>query len=136
MEDLAVASSNERPGKEGAAVERDLEMTKLCAAAMGYGDVGVNGGLVWCVAVGYYTPLHDAAQAFALMERCCLEVTPHNDGDHIVYFVRRFGTLRPPGPSTESDDLKRGIVECVAQMQAERATESSQVRSRDNATLK
>ncbi len=103
----------------------DLEMTKLCAEAIGIKVADDNGVLLYGPfrdneggsVFETYEPLDDDAQCMALMKRFCLDITPHNDGDHIVFFVRQFNTLSDRQPSVENDDLNRAIVECVAKMQ-------------------
>lgn len=93
----------------------DLEMTKLCAEAMGYsesraslvvlaGQVIVNDGVN-----SRFDPLHDDAQAMALVKRFPLECaqTVSDWADDWI---------------TDSDaNLNRAIVECVAEMQAKKA---------------
>src|SRR5690242_935885 len=113
----------------------DLDMVKSCAKAMGYIERDdSNDEVMWdhqqpehqisvidphaapIRSIIDYDPLNNDGQAMALVKKHYLEITPHNDGSHIVFIVRRFGTLSKPGPSTESDDLNRAIVQCVAEM--------------------
>lgn len=95
----------------------DLEMTKICADAMGVEVVpstSVDGG--WATVLNqncgdFYDPLHDDAQAMALLKKFRLWVhceEHHSNGtkpwcvqdaDTEEYFV--------------NDDLNRAIVECV-----------------------
>ena len=85
----------------------DLEMTKLCAEAMNL-DVRV------CEQFEY-DPLHDDAQAMALVKKFCLDIECHarnpiwtvifDDNEH-------YSKVR------ECPDLNRAIVECVAKLKA------------------
>lgn len=92
----------------------DLEMTKLCAEAMGYEYKQGDSDIVWasCDAgfMGRYRPLVDDAQAMALLKR--FPVTCVDALDNLVEW----------GPHTDSDrqglDMNRCIVECVAKMQS------------------
>ena len=97
----------------------DLEMTKLCAEAMGItrpewamterldhltiwqGDL--SGDLI-------YQPLKDDAQAMALVKRFGLTCGPLGSG---WWLVSPYG-----GDGVKNADLNRAIVECVARMQA------------------
>ena len=92
----------------------DLEMTRLCAEAMGYKGEGISdhwGGFpIFASEVGPYDPIHDDAQAMALLKKFALTITP-DDGGYLVY---------PDDESyfvENSRDLNRAIVECVAKMQ-------------------
>ena len=88
----------------------DLEITKLCAEAMGgegfaYDEFGPK-----------YDPLHDDAQAMALVKKFELSVEFsdefHTNSD---WAVCRGTTIQ-----AYSRDLNRAICECVAKMQAAR----------------
>jgi hypothetical protein len=107
----------------------DLEMVKLCAAAMGIDYATkrvmqraiVSGSVVehtegyseTFVDVSDYDPLHDDAQAMALVKRFELTVEPGTWkckwGVYSTEYDPGFG---------DSDDLNRAIVECVAKTQA------------------
>lgn len=108
----------------------DLEMTKLCAEAMGLTVVSldpnyVDGLIKTDVALPpgtiliarhntpprTYFPLHDDAQAMALVKR--FRVAIGNDRD--AWFARP----DHPHEEVENADLNRAIVECVAKMQRE-----------------
>lgn len=94
----------------------DLEITKLCAQAMGYELPGNE----WAVnAPDFYHPLGDDAQAMALVKKLGLVCDPQHDGLH-----------NPEYPGWEvshislpldylaiSPSLNRAICECVANMQ-------------------
>jgi hypothetical protein len=113
----------------------DLEMTKLCAEAMGYeivrepkyagystvrADVALPEGHVTVLKPGVanergYMPLHDDAQAMALVKRFQLHVQTDYAGKwmaqtscatELVVVIR------------DADDLNRAIVECVAMLAA------------------
>jgi hypothetical protein len=94
----------------------DLEMTKLCAEAMGFpcfkNDLGrwVEANVMGSV----YDPLHDDAQAMALVKRFCLDIECYaREPVWTVLFDdnERYSKVR------ECTDLNRAIVECVANMQ-------------------
>ena len=99
----------------------DLEMTKLCAKAMGYTDISEiefpndprryvsamdqKRGLLW-------NPLQYDAQAMALVKKFELEIGWMATGRASVNFPNE------EGPNwIEADTLNRAICECVAQMQ-------------------
>ena len=92
----------------------DLEMTKLCAEAMGYEAIETGALSSPYILVrepyGRYHPLHDDAQAMALVKRFDLTLDKHGSSwwnvEHIL------------GSLAMHKDLNRAIVECVAKMQA------------------
>ena len=91
----------------------DLDMTKLCAEAMGYQCID---GLWWDenrFGPGRYNPLHDDAQAMALVKKLHL---------HIDQRPSKACSAQDPCFTIISErkdcDLNRAIVECVARMQA------------------
>ncbi|HEX7953967.1 MAG TPA: hypothetical protein VF523_12935 [Burkholderiales bacterium] len=101
----------------------DLEMTKLCAEAMGIvldgipsapsyfdSDKTENGCII------FYDPIHDDAQAMALVKKfglCIEQYAPDSASGSRVYL---------PGYWKRGvkfmSNLNRAIVECVARMQA------------------
>jgi hypothetical protein len=100
----------------------DLEMTRLCAEAL-CGEALVEHGRVWLVqreesgawsmeSHVYFNPLHDDAQAMALVKR--FKLHPVYDAEdqvwHCVTIVHGF--------YGRASVLNRAIVECVAKMQA------------------
>ena len=99
----------------------DLEITRLCAEAMGYGyEQATNIGLIRLTDTGhYFDPLHDDAQAMALVKRFHLHIGKtlrlpnHPFGK---WFVSKTDQFEVPG-----DDLNRAICECVAKMQQAKA---------------
>lgn len=103
----------------------DLEITKLCAEAMGiqiskpagyrefvqdnpplYATGAVNGSI-------YYEPLHDDAQAMALVKRFDLNFEKFPGS---AWEVSRWSGSEW-SEELFSDDLNRAICECVANMQ-------------------
>lgn len=100
----------------------DLEMTKLCAVAMGYsvvkGDRRYKNGMAIATEDGEpvtnYDPLAHDAQAMALVKKFTLRI------DRSKGIPERWGVYsrRDYGDMTMNDDLNRAIVQCVAQMQA------------------
>jgi hypothetical protein len=102
----------------------DLEMTKLCAKAMGYRNIecspiarlDIDPGKVSVSKTGtspseQYDPLNDDAQAMALLKRFNLDISRCDDGDFMVSWGEKLGSY------TRSDNLNRAIVEAVAKMQ-------------------
>jgi hypothetical protein len=100
----------------------DLEMTRLCAEAMGLRIVddfsdchpsvsGVEIEISPRIASTRYDPLHNDAQAMALAKRFKLNIGQLSDGKFCKVFVME------PYAEGESTDLNRAICECVAKMQ-------------------
>ena len=92
----------------------DLEITKLCAEAMKLPEHGVVAGTVMYIeddTWANYDPLHDDAQAMALVKKFCLNISWHygknvvrvNDGLSVKTQYRK--------------DINQAICECVALMQ-------------------
>ena len=96
----------------------DLEMTRLCAEAMRIKHITIADGVYpkgW--AQNQYDPLHDDAQAMALVKKFELNIGPDVQGD-------------PAEEGWQVDDytgdeftafnanLNRAICECVAKIQA------------------
>lgn len=93
----------------------DLEMTKLCAEAMGW-NWKEHGSLFISSGTGpweAYDPLHDDAQAMALVKKFDLMVSPK-----LLQRPRWFVSDGTLGRGGYSVDLNRAIVECVAKLQA------------------
>ncbi len=101
----------------------DLEMTKLCAEAMGWSiglhvDPRLNDGRWWVIETCddgshhgfYYNPLVDDSQAMELVKRFDLGL----DKVGLEWGVLRSGY----DGDVVNKDLNRAIVECVAKMQA------------------
>lgn len=98
----------------------DLEMTRLCAEAMGIYSSTDRGEVIVCETDDpqdsfVYAPLTSDALAMALVKRFKLHVCPSDEG---IYSVWHHGT--PLGRNHDHDDadLNRAIVSCVAHMQA------------------
>lgn len=96
----------------------DLEITKACAEAIGesvrlspYGHMEIEGGII------PYDPLHDDAQAMALVKRFGLTLDPAED---IAPFTWRVCVSKDGDWEkqvlAESADLNRAICECVAKI--------------------
>jgi hypothetical protein len=112
----------------------DLEMTKLCAEAMGFDMVIEQGAVLWngdmpqwyAQKVGRqpqdvesWAPLHDDAQAMALVKRFRPNISGGGDtwSAYIDRKLQSFGARHA--------DLNRAIVECVAKMRAADAQHSA-----------
>lgn len=116
----------------------DLELVRLCAEAMGlyllpaypkghllYNPNHDRGGFMWSgeidgegcyfIQSGAYDPLHDDAQAMALVKKMSLCISAPQS-----YEVSgpKWGVGQDHKLSTWGPDLNRAIVECVAKMQA------------------
>ena len=88
----------------------DIDATRLCAGMMGMASTITHEKVVLLSAnvVGRpYDPLHDDAQAFALVKRLSLTCIKTREGNWDVQ-DRGLGCAYP--------DLNRAIVYCVAQM--------------------
>lgn len=101
----------------------DLEMTKLCAEAMGYTVTGTHhGGMpVMTKEAGIYDPRHDDAQQIALVKRVKLHICPSFNG----WSVWPMGDDPDSTFNVDSRDLGQAIVECVANMQTAKLTRSA-----------
>ena len=105
----------------------DLEMTRLCAEAIGkqwnadqtdYIRTLESRALgpAWCV----YDPLHDDAQAMALVRKFRLIIVPRvsDDGWNVGPAIGQLDMSN----DVSSNGLNRAIVECVAKMQQAKVT--------------
>lgn len=110
----------------------DLEMTKLCAEAMGYEDIlsGPAPGYSDVKIVSFssqfssihfhgragfpYNPLHDDAQAMALVKKLGVEI------GWTGYAHSMDWTVEVNGVEIVNKNLNRAIVECVAKMQKDK----------------
>lgn len=109
----------------------DLEMTKLCAEAMGYRITTAyeedfeRGSGIWCHLPAqhgeWYRPLsgdlYGNAQAMALVKKFPVTIEPpalHLDG---CWHVESAEIINGICPDVYDKDLNRSIVECVAKMQ-------------------
>ena len=89
----------------------DLEITRLCAIAYGISVDGMGGILL---PLSAFDPLHDDAQAMALVKKFKLDLWwPFSDAPewHCADINSKY---------THNADLNRAICECVAKMQAEK----------------
>lgn len=112
----------------------DLEMTKLCAVAMGWRPAGTRKDfdIVKAIPVEQfpgaphyqYAPLKDDSSAMALVKKFGLVIEP--DGDWGVSWIN---TSRVSGLKSVTvrfaADLNRAICECVAKMQEQKDAISS-----------
>ena len=88
----------------------DLEITTLCAKAMG---IRLDADMLADGVIGY-SPLHDDAQAMALIRRLQLCIQPPEAIGVMAWHVWKF---HKPNHTAVSDDLNRAICECVAKAQ-------------------
>lgn len=103
----------------------DLELTKLCAKAMGIGlyeveiDTAYDGNFeTWCADRNdvLYDPLHDDAQAMAIVKKFELTCDRHEGVEWGVDDRYSFTTLSQHWLRVTNKDLNRAICECVAEM--------------------
>jgi hypothetical protein len=92
----------------------DLEITRLCAEAMGYSPIThpnrkTTKSLMWLANGGNWNPLHDDAQAMALVKKFGMHITREVFAWHVLYEANAPGAFNP--------NLNRAICECVARMQ-------------------
>jgi len=93
----------------------DLEITKACADAVGLPyriepeTEDGEGEMLWSP-MGPYNPLHDDAQAMALVKEFMLRISPPSVDDDI-WVVDEWNNC-----TAQSNDLNRAICECVAKM--------------------
>lgn len=107
----------------------DLELTKLCAEAMGYDDVHIAYGCMGTAYVKYggrsvtqgteFRPLKDDAQAMALVRRFEISIAwswASQVGCMSKAEAQRDEEMRHDKIACIHKDLNRAIVECVAKM--------------------
>ena len=96
----------------------DLEITRLCAEAMKYSNLSDHlGGLpVFTSETGVYDPLHDDAQAMALVKKfhIHLDKTLRTPDDPKGLWI---ASNTDKWTSEPTADLNRAICECVARVQ-------------------
>jgi hypothetical protein len=95
-------------------------MTKLCAAAMGISSDDYL-ECTHCEENSHpYDPLHDDAQAMALVKKFELTCQMQHGmrGPSGAWANIKFWRVFGPTDPADSEDLNRAIVECVAKMQA------------------
>ncbi len=103
----------------------DLTITRLCAEAMGYAvtphaNRKHSPDLMWVANGGNWNPLHDDAQAMALVKRFLLDIRSYPDfvdGHHWIVVSALVMTRQD---TTVVADLNRAICECVARMQKDK----------------
>ena len=113
------STENARTQAKGQAMT-DLEITKACAEAMGLAveqrSSDFAGGNYWALGSGEeYDPLHDDAQAMALVKIFGLHIyTVMGDRPYSWVVHTACG---PTESGRQSENLNRAICECVALMQ-------------------
>lgn len=91
----------------------DLEIIKRCAEKMGYITAPDRGGNFVLVNSLGYDPLHDDAQAMALVKKFRLGIYFSADDDEWgCYKFHEYGN----DPDVSSKDLNRAICECVTKL--------------------
>ena len=104
----------------------DLEITKLCAEAIGFKTIQyVTGDGCLCHASGglkhdfYFNPIHDDAQLLALVKRLSLQIHHHGCADAKASLVTVTGMWLPGTRkfSVCANNLNRAACECTAVMQ-------------------
>lgn len=102
----------------------DLEITKLCAGAMGLSvrEIVAEGPALWVGKPEYaFNPLHDDAQAMALVKRFGLHLSfepEEGNEQQWLWIVEHHLDPKYGGISYYSSvDLNRAICECVAKLQ-------------------
>lgn len=109
----------------------DLEITRLCAEAMEAPPTLPGSSDIWAVSIAYrpegkstkcwvrstYDPLHDDAQAMALVKKFDMRIAEHSY-DHWRAAIpnQQIGL----DYTSHEQDLNRAICECVARMQKAR----------------
>ena len=116
----------------------DLEMTRLCAEAVGlhpcegWQEQGSQSTCVWCHKewpdpnddrdIIPFAPLNDDAQAMALVKKFeleqCRSFIEVDREEGLTWSVQPHHITKYNGMYAENADLNRAIVECVAKMQA------------------
>lgn len=111
----------------------DLQLTKLCAEAMGLVEVHVSTrfpGHWWDGSSWHcYDPLRDDAQAMALVKQFGLECRMPELGVWEVHEQIDAGRSLTGIVIYADTDLNRPIVLCVAQMQVDRTAQKTVARS-------
>ena len=97
----------------------DLEITKLCAEAVDIQcDLLAGRWRIFPYHNDTYDPLHDDAQAMALVKKCKLGILYCDDDEWQVVDMRIIGKM---SHEVIAQDLNRAICECVARMQLAKA---------------
>jgi len=96
----------------------NLEMTRLCAEAMGYEFAEGLARKTWkdsewdCGASFHYDPLHNDAQVMALVKKFAIRLNLDDS-----YWLAEAGKIGDMIAGAADTDLNRAIVECCARMQ-------------------
>ena len=107
----------------------DLEMTRLCAEAMGYRVHSVNPKVYYNEASKYsllavdWEPLKDDAQAMALVKKMRLGINAWSPDYQVWIQSGQISAEESGRTCTFNADLNRAIVECVAKMQTAKAVQ-------------
>ena len=101
----------------------DIQMTRLCAEAMGYSYVQRKGDEVYDIrsgktVVGIYWPIENDAQAMALVKKFRLKYMWFPTIELRKAEWWRVDGLPPSDVTTRHANLNMAIVSCVAKMQA------------------
>ena len=91
----------------------DLEITKLCAEAMGY-RLNIVGDYCYLPSDREWNPLHDDAQALAMVKALCI----HIGGNGGQWVAQSRSDTRHLAWNT---NLNRAICECCARVQQAKA---------------
>ena len=96
----------------------DLEITRLCAEAIGW-KYREREGAIWIHGISRYNPLEDDEQVMALVEKLKLDIEPQFENFCGQWQVSTWSSDNAGRENkTNSADLNRAICECVAKMQA------------------
>ena len=93
----------------------DLEITKLCAEAMGYAPYSDDRS--FCGRGEPFLPLTDDAQAMALVKKLRLRVLPQANGYWCVDNGEPTPYARGAYWLASAETLNRAVCECASQMQ-------------------
>jgi len=100
----------------------DLEMTRLCAEAMGVPltreMLHLASGARWTERI--YDPLRDDAQAMALVKRFEIDLSARRNCASV--FVGPPGQMKRFNSEEDCDTINRAIVQCVAKMRADKTS--------------
>ena len=103
----------------------DLEITRLCAEAMGYKILlPIKDDVVECNHLDdgkFFDPIHDDAQAMALVKKMVLSIDRAVISNYGVPEQWGWRVMAAYVGHARSADLNRAICECVAKMQASKA---------------
>ena len=92
----------------------DLEMTKLCAEAMG---IEIDEQCTYRQGTRIYHPLHDDAQAMALVKKFPMTIEPPVLTVDGYWHIESVEIIDGICPDVYDKDLNRAICECVAKIE-------------------